>query len=258
MKEFIVFNSTVLDSDQHEFAKMIYDFDAHERMIGKGKRNKIKIVTLNNIDYNIKNFKLPNFINQIVYKFFRKSKARRSFEYAEKLLSLQIKTPKPIAFFEYTTPLLFKKSYYISEHLAYELTYRELINIPDYPNHEEILRLFTQFTFQLHEKGINFLDHSPGNTLIRKINNGYEFYLVDLNRMEFHEMSFDARMKNFAKLSPKEKMLEVMADEYAKCYTIKSKTEIMDVMGMYAKKFSERYKKKERFKAKYYFWRNKS
>jgi len=255
MKEFKVFNSTVEAENQQKFLQMIHDFDAHERMIGKGKRNKIKIVTLNAIDYNIKNFKLPNAINQVVYKFFRKSKAKRSFEFANKLLSFGIKTPKPIAYFEYTTPLLFKKSYYISEHLEYELTYRELINIPDYPNHEEILRLFTRFTFQLHEKGINFLDHSPGNTLIRKVNGEYEFYLVDLNRMEFQDMSFDARMKNFAKLSPKDKMLEVMSDEYAKLYTKKNKAEITEVMYAHSKEFSGRYQKQEKFKAKYYFWR---
>lgn len=257
MKEFKVFHPELKEAQQHEFTQLIHDFDAHERMIGKGKRNKIKIVTLDDVEYNIKNFKLPNAVNQVVYKFFRKSKARRSFEFANKLLSFGIKTPKPIAFFEYTTPLLFKKSYYISEHLAYELTYRELINIPDYPNHEEILRLFTRFTFQLHEKGINFLDHSPGNTLIRKVNGEYEFYLVDLNRMEFHEMSFDARMKNFAKLSPKDNMLAIMSDEYAKLYTKKSKAEITEVMYAHSKKFSERYNKQERFKAKYYFWRKK-
>jgi hypothetical protein len=36
----------------------------------------------------------------------------------------------------------------------------------------------------MHEASINFLDHSPGNTLIVKKSEGkYDFYLVDLNRM---------------------------------------------------------------------------
>ena len=45
---------------------------------------------------------------------------------------------------------------------------KELVEIPDFPDHDTILRQFTRFSFNLHEKGIEFLDHSPGNTLIKK------------------------------------------------------------------------------------------
>ena len=48
-------------------------------------------------------------------------------------------------------------------------TYRELITFPNYPDREEILRQFTAFTKQLHDNGVLFKDHSPGNTLIKKI-----------------------------------------------------------------------------------------
>jgi hypothetical protein len=47
-------------------------------------------------------------------------------------------------------------SYYVSEHLETELTFRELVEVPDYPDHENILRQFTKFTFNLHEKELNF------------------------------------------------------------------------------------------------------
>jgi len=81
--------------------------------------------------------------------------------------------------------------------LVTELTFRELVEIPEYPENEIILRQFTKFCFDLHEKGIEFLDHSPGNTLIKKVGDQqYAFYLVDLNRMNFHTtMDFDMRMK---------------------------------------------------------------
>ena len=72
-----------------------------------------------------------------------------------------------------------------------DLTFRELTKDLNYPDHEIILRAFTRFTFQLHENGINFLDHSPGNTLVKKVGKEYEFYLVDLNRMNFGFMDFD-------------------------------------------------------------------
>jgi hypothetical protein len=31
-------------------------------------------------------------------------------------------------------------SYYVREHLETELTFRELVEVPDYPDHENILR----------------------------------------------------------------------------------------------------------------------
>jgi hypothetical protein len=38
-----------------------------------------------------------------------------------------------------------RDSYYVSEHLETELTFRELVEVPDYPDHENILRQFTKF-----------------------------------------------------------------------------------------------------------------
>ena len=255
MKEHKVFNKDLSSESIEEITKSIHSFDAIEG--GFGSRNFIKNISVDGIKLNIKSFKIPNLVNKFAYKFFRKSKARRSFEYGNKLMELGINTPKPVAYFEYSTLFSFDKSFYISEQYNNELTYRELINDHDYPGFEEILRAFTRFTFLLHEKGINFLDHSPGNTLIKKVGDNYEFYLVDLNRMKFQTMSFEERMKNFAKLSPKDVMLDIMCDEYAKLYPSKSKEEITKTMYFYSHKFSTYYVRQEAFKRKYYFWRKK-
>ena len=99
------------------------------------------------------------------------------------------------------------------------------------------------------------MDHSLGNTLIKKVGGKYEFFLVDLNRMKFHSMSFKERMKNFAKLSPKNLMLDIMSEEYAKHYQVKTMEEIVNTMYFYSLKFSKYYVKLEDFKKKYYFWR---
>jgi hypothetical protein len=108
----------------------------------------------------------------------------------------------------------------------------------------------------LHEKGIHFLDHSPGNTLIRHDDNDYQFYLVDLNRMEFKTLNYDERMANFARLSPRSKMLDIISDEYAKLIN-KPSAEVRERMLYFSKKFSSGFKKKEAFKKKYFFWRKK-
>src|SRR5699024_330083 len=75
---------------------------------------------------------------------------------------------------------------------------------------------FTRFTYELHENGIEFLDHSPGNTLV--VINGqddYDFYLVDMNLMKFHdEMSYEMRIKNFRRITPDKNMVHAMSAEY--------------------------------------------
>jgi hypothetical protein len=227
-------------------------------IFGDGQRNTIKLFDLDEKIINIKSFKIPHLINKIAYKYFRKSKARRSFEYATKLLEKGIGTPEPIAFFENYDAIGLKDSYYVSEHLECDLTFRELVENPDYPEHEKILRQFTRFSFDLHQKGIEFLDHSPGNTLIKKKDDGnYDFFLVDLNRMNFHDrMNFDLRMKNLSHLTPKKEMVEIMSNEYSKLYSSKSEVCILDKMWFFTNDFQERFAKKILFKKKLKFWKS--
>lgn len=200
----------------------------------KGRRNHIKVVEKDAKKFNIKSFKKPNYINRYVYVLFRKSKAERSFEFAEKLIERGIGTPKPIAFAEYTSKGALTKSYYISEHVEYDLTFRDLDLAK--VGHEDILRAFARFTFDLHENKIEFLDHSPGNTLIQFNNNNYQFYLVDLNRMIFKSLSFTERMKNFERLTYDKKQVEIMANEYAKLIN-KPEYEVFETMWFFVNSF---------------------
>jgi Lipopolysaccharide kinase (Kdo/WaaP) family len=235
----------------------IFNFQSTGILFGDGQRNKIKLFEWDDKTINIKSFKIPNLINKIAYRYFRKSKARRSFEYATALLEKGIGTPQPIAFLENYNWLGLTSSYYVSEHLVTELTFRELVEIPDYPENEIILRQFTQFCFDLHEKGIEFLDHSPGNTLIKKVaDQHYAFYLVDLNRMNFHDtMDFDLRMKNLSRLTPKKEMIAIMSEEYAKFYT-QPKEVVFDKMWFCTQEFQQKFAKKQRLKKQVKFWKS--
>ncbi|HMC01150.1 MAG TPA: lipopolysaccharide kinase InaA family protein [Flavobacteriaceae bacterium] len=251
-----VFNKA-FNTSQDEIKSFIKNFDSGGEVFGNQKRNTIKLFKFNGIVINIKSFKIPNFINQVVYRFFRKSKAQRSFEFATKLLELGIGTPQPIAYFESNNLLLYKKSFYVSEHLDCDLTYRELIHDFDYPDYENILRAFTRFTYKLHKKGINFLDHSPGNTLIKKSDNGYQFFLVDLNRMKFGHMSFHERMKNFARLTKYESMVKVMSDEYSKV-SGENYSKVFDTMWYYTLNFRKKHVGKQQLKKTLFFWRGRN
>ncbi len=251
------FSLDLSPQQQSQLLSIVLNFEKRALQTIKKERNTIKTATFNGFEINIKSFKKPNLINKIVYKFFRKSKAERSFLFAHKLLENGIKTPQPLAFFEYTSPFFFGKSFYVSKNLNYDFTIREIIDNDDFNDSENIIRQFTRFTFNLHQNNINFLDHSPGNTLIVKKGKDYEFYLVDLNRMEFKPMDFNARMNNFAKLSSKKYMNSIIANEYAKLYPAKSEEEILKKLMYYSDRFKNKFLKKQAFKKKYFFWRNK-
>ncbi|MGB3776146.1 MAG: lipopolysaccharide kinase InaA family protein [Leeuwenhoekiella sp.] len=234
--------------------ELLKDFDQEGTLFAGGDRNTIKTFLFEGRQITIKSFKIPNLVNKIAYKFFRKSKAQRSYEYASKLLEMQVGTPKPIAYAE-NQQFLFNRSFYACDLVACDLTYRDLVENSAYVENTEILRAFTQFTYSLHEKGIHFLDHSPGNTLIKINKDGYEFYLVDLNRMEFKPMDYNTRIGNFSRLTPKKSMVEVMATEYAHLadYDVQK---TIDDMWRATEEFQNGFKRKKRLKKKLKFWKN--
>lgn len=236
---------------KEELTSYVENFSTEGTKFGDQERNTLKLFELEGEKLNIKSFKVPHLINKIAYRYFRKSKAQRSFEHAQILLEKGINTPKPVAYFQEGKGLLFGKSFYISHHLNYDLTYRELIHDPKFPNRYEILRQFTQFTFQLHENGVEHLDHSPGNTLII-VNSisSYDFYLVDLNRMRFHDhMDYDMRIKNFARLTPDKNMVSAMSAEYAKLIG-KDFHQVFSDMWRETQEFQEKFQRKRRLKQK--------
>lgn len=237
-------------SFQNQITQFVRHFDQEGTLFGKVARNAIKTKEIEGVIVNVKAFKVPHLVNQFVYKYLRKSKARRSFENANFLLKKGIGTPKPLAYFEYFNTTGLQKSYYVSIHQDCDLTFRELITNPDYSNREFILRAMAEFTYNLHENNILFKDHSPGNTLIKKSENNYDFFLVDLNRMEFKSLSFEERIKNFSRLTPKEGMIKIMSERYAELID-RNPDEVFNLMWQYTQTFQEKFHTKKRLKKKF-------
>jgi len=209
-------------------------------------RNQIRIIDIDGIRLNVKSFKVPNIINRIVYGNFRESKAKRSFDYANILLQNGINTPIPVAYMEEKTFLLFKRSYYISLHEDFDGMMREL-KWGKIDGREPMLKQFAEFTASMHNKGILHLDYSPGNILYKKKDESYSFYLVDLNRMYFGDVSEDTGCKNFCRLWGNEDMLSYIAKEYAKARDFDEKKCIGLVLRYHREfwyKFTQKYKDK--------------
>ena len=243
----IIFNTDFLKDKSH-IIDLVNDFDISGIELGNQKRNTIKLFNIGKKKINIKSFKSPNFVNSLIYDTFRKSKAQRSYEYANKLINLGVLTPLPIAYVQKISFFRLKQSYYISEHLDYDFTFRDISRDLSFKDSTNALKAFTRFTFNLHEKGINFLDHSPGNTLIKKNRSSYNFYLVDLNRMEFKEMTLLDRMKNFSRLSHNKDVVKIMSFEYAKCIG-KSDMYIYDLMWKEIMIFRSKVNRKRKLKS---------
>lgn len=204
-------------SKEDAILQIVANFFNEGNLIVAGARNTIKSNFLGDEEINIKFFQKPGLFKSIIYSFFRSTKAKRSFDYANYLIGHNILTPFPIAYIENRNAFgLLKDSYYISKQINYDFTIRELIHDPLFPERDIILGQFAEFTFNMHEAKINFLDHSPGNTLVIKKGSGkYEFYLIDLNRMNFRNLSIEERMDNFKKMWLSRTMVKVIAKTYA-------------------------------------------
>lgn len=233
------------ESKKEQILGFVADFGAGGQNVLVGDRNVIKSFDLDGERINVKSFKKPNGFNAFVYKFIRKSKAKRSFEHAEKLLGVGILTPFPLAYVEEFSAMGLGQSYYISRHIDYDFDFRDLIHQPKFPDRVAILQQFTEFTFRLHENNINFFDHSPGNTLIvKKEEDQYDFYLIDLNRMSFQKMDFEKRMHNFRRLWLSKTMIKIMADTYSRLYR-KGYYETYDLMLKYSRDFQRKIDRKK-------------
>lgn len=188
----------------------------HEGTLVYQARNTLKAITVDGITLNVKSYRPPHLVNRVAYAYLRPTKAERSYRYAQLLLSRGIPTPRPVAYIVQRDTLGVTHSYYISLQLHDVFEFRDLrrLNPPDL---EPILLAFTRFTHHLHQLGIHFIDHSPGNTLIHREPDGtYTFYLVDLNRLRLRHLTPLQGLRNFRLLNATPPMIRVIATEYAR------------------------------------------
>ena len=176
-------------------------------------RNELKIISYKNEEFVVKSFKVPNLLRRIFYTFFRDTKAKKSYDYSIKIASF---TPEPIGYIEFYKNALLDESYFIAKKFAYDFTIKEPITNKALPDRDTIFQAFANFTYDLHQNKILHKDYSPGNILVKKENDDYIFKIVDINRMEFRELSLDERLKNFAKLWLLDEDLITIVKAYAK------------------------------------------
>lgn len=177
-------------------------------------RNVLKRASVGDIDVVVKSFKKPHVVNRIVYSFFRKSKADRSYIYSTEINNHGFHSPEPIAMIEQYRFKLLTNSYYVCRYDDGQ-TVRCLMDGVVAGN-EDKLKAFARYTADLHRAGILHLDYSPGNILIHSVDEGYSFSLVDVNRLRLlRVIDCDTVCRNMCRLCVSREVLAYIMAEYA-------------------------------------------
>jgi len=224
------------------------DFSKQTNRVLFEQRNTIKLIDYNKKKYVVKSFKIPHLLNQVVYRFFRASKAQRSYENSVKLKELGVNTPDPIGYIEFPSLFLFKESYYISEFFDYDFEIRAVLADSIFQDREAILKAFVAFSYDLHNKGVYHIDYSPGNVLIKKSEDGYVFSIIDVNRMKFIAYDDEMRFKNLSRFSTSDADLNFIAGEYARLADLDEKFAV-DTLRKYHNEHQQYLANKKRLKA---------
>jgi serine/threonine protein kinase len=216
------------------------------------ERNIIKVFSLNNgLSVSVKKFRKPRFLNRIVYTFFRKSKAFRSYYHTFRISEKGFDTATAIACIEIREGGLLSGSYFISEYRCHVREIREYYFGPLAGN-ERLIDAFAQYTAALHDAGIYHLDYSPGNILISdSLTPGeYAFILVDVNRMKFLPVSPDRGCRNFIRLFGNDDIYKRIGAVYSQSRaTAFDEEDAVRLILKYKNRFLQRKARKEKLKS---------
>lgn len=203
----------------HEFVKKLPTlFERGEGTVLHAGRNTIRLLAQEGELLAAKRFRQPGALQGILYAHIRRSKARRSFEHAVRLISLGIGTPQPVAWSEYRRKGRLTDSFYVSRYSDLKPLSEFAARFPDTAS-RPVLDAFARFVAELHEKGIDHRDFNQGNILCgySPEERQWRFELIDINRMRFLDRPLTPRqcMINLRRLSCPAPAFRYILDRYA-------------------------------------------
>jgi len=185
-------------------------------------RNLIKRLGLvgpdgESIEVAVKAFAVPARVRGFAYANLRPSKARRCMINAQRLVELGIGTPEPVACIEHESHWCLRRSYYVCRYWPNDRDLTALLyhGVPPGADAPALLEALAQFTVAQHDRGVLHLDYNPGNILVRSEGDGFEFALVDLNRLRFRHLDIGDRARGLAPLTTQNDCLRIIGRRYA-------------------------------------------
>ena len=202
----------------HRSCSRVINFFRSETIVGdytdwnKGEIIHAKRNILRNYNGFIsKQFATPSLWRGIIYGWFCKSKAQRSYEYAKRIAGL---TPTPVAYREIRYCGILRQSWYVCKQSECKYTFNDLIHNKSFHNRTEILKAIGCFTAELYKRGIFHQDYSGGNILFNE--DGSRIEMVDLNRIQFyHHIPIKKGLKLFERLNIDKEALSIMGTAFA-------------------------------------------
>lgn len=161
--------------------------------------------------YISKQFATPPLWRGVIYGWFGKSKAQRSYEYANRMEGL---TPRAIAYREVRYCGILRESWYVCQESECTYTFNELIHNKTFPNRERILQAIGRFTAELYQRGVFHQDYSGGNILFNE--DGSKIEVIDLNRIKFYrKMPIKKGLQLFERLNIDKEALYILGATFA-------------------------------------------
>lgn len=200
-----------------DFAERLPELFDREGEVLHAGRNTIKAFEAEGERLVVKRFKRPNLLRAVIYTFFRRSKARRSYEHAVRLRALGVDSPEPVAWSEYRRRGLLCDSYYVSRRSDYTPLSQTTARFPA-AGTLPVLEAFARFTVQAPRErhrapGLQPRQHPLGPHPA----GAYRFQAIDINRMHFDDRPLSSRacMINLRRLSCPAVAFLYILDRYA-------------------------------------------
>ena len=170
------------------------------------------------IEVAVKAFAVPAPVRGFVYANLRQSKARRCMVNARMLAQSGVGTPDPVASIEYEDHRCLRRSYYVCRYWPHDQNLTALLygGVPSGSDAQALLEALAEFTAAQHDRGVLHLDYNPGNILVRSENDGFEFALVDLNRLRFRHLNIGDRISGLVRLTTRDDCLRIIGRRYAR------------------------------------------
>ncbi len=193
-------------------------FDS-EGSVVYAKRNVVKrFIAPDGLPLIVKQYKRPNFIQQLGYSTFRPSKARRAYEFALRFLALGIATPTPVAYIEARRNGWFATCWFIA--LETDLPSCKILFRPDFTDAPLLSHSLMQFIADMHARGILHGDTNLSNFLYQPPTDPglpYRLSVIDINRTRFrrHPSRRDC-LDNLMRLTHEVPLLSSLVTIYAR------------------------------------------
>lgn len=225
-------------------------------MIEKGEgqcihdgRNKIVLFENQGIKMVAKRFKQANLLQRVAYTFWRPTKAKRAYLFANELRKRGIATPHEIAYFEKSECGFFKNGWFVCEACKDPQVFPLLVDAETFD--EGLASAVAHHIAMMHEKGILFGDLNLCNFLYHSQDGGnYTFTMVDTNRSKFSssEITLAASIRNLRTVTHRKDLYSFILREYAKARGLDE--DLLTKKGMLS------LEKFERAIARKYFFKN--